>query len=71
MVLDVAGESRIVKFARFDDAVRAAKDRARKTKQIVTILDQAKLAKEGGQVGPKTWQVNVDGTVESSPKSFF
>lgn len=64
----VVGDSGIIKYARFDDAVSAAKDEAAATGQRVMVSDRAKFAKQLGQIQHKSWFVEADGTVNFLPR---
>ncbi len=65
----VVGDSGIIKYARFVDAVSAAKVEATATGQRVMVSDQARFAKQLGRVQHKSWFVEADGSVNLLPRS--
>lgn len=67
----VVMDSDIVEFARWDDAVTAAKEEAIATKKRVMVSDQAKFVKQFGTIQHKSWFVEPDGTVTLLPRNFL
>ncbi len=64
----VVGKGNIERFGNWNVAIEAAIKRAAELNDRVMVIDQAKFAKQLGQVQWKSWWVNQDGTIEKHPR---
>jgi hypothetical protein len=65
------GKNGICHFAHWDDAIQAAKEESRLTKERVMISDQSKIVKQVGTLWFKSWMVEPDGSVNLRPYKFL